>query len=142
MFTTYKEKERQERKAAKTEKEMKAKNAENKSRNLITNFFSKPKAPATSIVKVGESSTGRSRPQTDFERTFKPFLLKKGSTLASLNWFREPGTRKGKGMASNSDPRTIVIDLEEGTEMDNDVVMLDTAKPSSDIGTMTPQGMC
>jgi chromatin assembly factor 1 subunit A len=127
ILTINQEKERLEKKAAKVEKEKKAKDAENKSRNLMATFFSKPKAPIASSSKVGESSTGSSRPQTDFERTFKPFLLKKGSSLAPLNLFKVPKRQKRNIMAS-----AIITD--------SDVVMLGAPESASDVGTMTPRG--
>jgi chromatin assembly factor 1 subunit A len=116
------------------EKEKKAKDVENKSRNLMATFFSKPKAPVPSSSKVGESSTGSSRLQTDFERTFKPFLLKKGSTLAPLNFFKEPKRRKRNTMAT-----AIITDLNAETEKDSDVVMHDAPGSASNFNTMTAQ---
>ncbi|KXN82550.1 hypothetical protein AN958_02401 [Leucoagaricus sp. SymC.cos] len=134
-----KEKERQEKKAAKAEKEKKAKDAQNKSRTLMAKFFSKPKAPIVSS-KAGESSAGPSRPQNDFERTFKPFALKRGAVLAPPNWFKAPKRRKGKEVATENDSGVIVIDSDVETEKDvNDIVMQDVKASFVDVQSMSSQ---
>lgn len=140
-LTANQEKERQEKKAAKAEKEKRAKDAENKSRTLMASFFSKPKVPAVSSPKVGEPSAGSSRIQNDFERTFKPFVLKKGSVLAPPNWFKATKKRKGKEVASINDSSIILVDSDHETEKDDDIAMLDTQKPSVDISMMSQQGV-
>jgi len=56
--------------------------------------------------------------QSDFDRTFKPFVLKKDAILAPVNWFSEA---KGKQKASKSgisDLDAIIIDHEEQVELD------------------------
>lgn len=133
------EKERLEKKAARAEKEKKAKDLENKSRSLMANFFSKPKASSISTSKGNEPSAGPSRVQTDFEKTFRPFALKRGSTLAPYNWFTTSKKRKGKEVVSG---HVIVIDSDHETEKDgDDIVMLDTPKNPIDISAMSANGV-
>ncbi|TFK64073.1 hypothetical protein BDN72DRAFT_286329 [Pluteus cervinus] len=81
-----KEKERQEKKAAKAEKEKKEKDSQNKARSMMANFFSKPKTNPSTPTNVLIASTS-STTQSEFEKIFKPFVLKKDSVLAPSNYF-------------------------------------------------------
>lgn len=144
MLTGDQEKERLEKKAAKVERERKAKDAENKSRTLMANFFSKPKASAASAPKEGESCAGPSRIQNDFERTFKPFVLRKGSVLAPQNWFEVSKKRKGKEVANDDESGPVIIDLDHEDGKDSDDVVMqdpqDAQQSLADVGRMTAQG--
>ncbi len=104
----------------------------------MANFFSKPKAPAASTSKGNESSPGPSRVQTGFERTFKPFALKRGSTLAPYNRFTASKKRKGKEVATGNDTGVIIIDSDH--EKDGDIVMSDTPKNTVEISAMSTKG--
>lgn len=71
---------------------------------------------------------------SDFERTFKPFSVKKGAELAPVNWFRDAhkmGTlRKGKNSSSHHEEGdVIVIDDDEDVKMEEDVEMTDLTAP-------------
>ncbi|KAF7295073.1 hypothetical protein MIND_01045600 [Mycena indigotica] len=81
-----KEKEKQEKKAAKAEREQKEKEAQNKSRNLMKSFF---KTSTTS--KAVPTKTSADEQSVDevsqYQKTFKPFVLKKDTHLAPVNWF-------------------------------------------------------
>jgi hypothetical protein len=70
-----------EKKAARAEKERKAKESQDRSRTIMANFFSKPKIPKPS------APTESSGEPSDFDKTFKPFVLKKDAVLAPINWF-------------------------------------------------------
>lgn len=160
------EKERQEKKLAKVEKERKEKEAQSKSRSLMATFFGKPKAP----VATGSGSRSTSIPQensqpvqsepredksriSDYERTFKSFLLKKGAELAPHNWFLEVRSGKKQQRSDVDDKTVIVIDDDEpqhDAQMDGacnghveDVEMQDVPRTSSrlDRGQMTAQGI-
>ncbi|KIY66282.1 hypothetical protein CYLTODRAFT_437492 [Cylindrobasidium torrendii FP15055 ss-10] len=98
-----KEIERQERKAAKAEKEKKLKAAEDKSRSLMANFFGK-KPPAAKPVEAKPVEPTRS----DYQRTFKPFVLKKDCIMAPINYFREPRSRSRNSSGTADD--VIVVD--------------------------------
>lgn len=135
---TAKERERLEKKAARVEKEKKAKDAQNKSRTLMAKFFSKAKESAITGPKAGESSTGSSRPQTDFERTFKPFALKKGSVLAPPNYFKAPKKRKGKERATVDDSGVIILDSDNEPGRGGDGILMKGSNSSFvDISSMT-----
>jgi chromatin assembly factor 1 subunit A len=142
LIINFQEKERLEKKAAKAEKEKKAKDAQNKSRTIMANFFTKPKpqVAAGSISKAGGSCAGPSRAQNDFERTFKPFVLKKGSVLAPPNCFKAPKKRKGKEVATVNDSDIVITDTDDETEKDSDVVMNDAKTPFVDVSSMDPRG--
>ena len=100
MQFSMKEKERAEKRAAKAEKERKEIEAQNKSRSLLSSFFkkptkSKPSGSGSTENSNGESSRscspdkGTTKPAlSDFERVFKPFVIKKDATLAPINRFR------------------------------------------------------
>lgn len=107
----------------------------------MANFFSKPKAPAASTSKGNESSPGPSHVQTDFERTFKPFALKRGSTLAPYNRFTASKKRKGKEVATGNDTGVIIVDSDHEVEKDGDIVMSDTPKNTVEISAMSTKGM-
>ncbi len=94
-----------ERKAAKAEKERKDKEAQNKSRSLMANFFAKGHRSTQS-----ESNSGTSSAQTDYERTFKPFVTKKDTLIAPTNIFRE---RLNVSASGTADDVIIVDDLDE-----------------------------
>ncbi|KAL1680833.1 chromatin assembly factor 1 subunit A-domain-containing protein [Schizophyllum commune] len=102
------EREKQEKAAAKAERERKQAEAHDKSRSLMANFFSKKpaaaKPPPNSQPEAGSS-------QSDFERTFKPFLVKKDTTLAPVNWFLEP-----KGARGTEDDVIVIDEDERGHE--------------------------
>ncbi|KAI0637175.1 hypothetical protein C8Q77DRAFT_1190004 [Trametes polyzona] len=135
-----KEKERLERKAAKAEREKKEQEAQAKSRSLMANFFGKAKPAATSsgspASKASASrdgprgSPGPSTTQTDFQRTFKPFALKKDAELAPVNWFSERKKRERRRRQSGrSVGDVIIIDDEDDSsctqKADEDVEMED-----------------
>ncbi|KAL1717346.1 chromatin assembly factor 1 subunit A-domain-containing protein [Schizophyllum commune] len=102
------EREKQEKAAAKAERERKQAEAHDKSRSLMANFFSKrpaaTKPPTNSQPEAGSS-------QSDFEKTFKPFLVKKDTTLAPVNWFLEP-----KGARGTEDDVIVIDEDERGHE--------------------------
>ncbi|TFK42940.1 hypothetical protein BDQ12DRAFT_677051 [Crucibulum laeve] len=107
-----KEKERLEKKVAKAEKEKKEKDAQNKSRSIMASFFAKPKVPIRAVSRETESvDAGPSKVQSDFQKSFKPFVLKKDTTLAPINWFLDPKKRGSK--VQHGDVITIDIDDDE-----------------------------
>ncbi|KAF7966207.1 hypothetical protein HWV62_39698, partial [Athelia sp. TMB] len=129
------EKERLEKKAAKAEKEKKAKEAQIKSRSLMATFFSKPKvnnreSPTTdSDVAIASKVAGPSSSQTAFEKTFKPFVVKKDADVAPTNWF----LRKNKAR------EVILIDDEDFALHEEETVdrtMQDTYS-GADLGQLT-----
>ncbi|KAF8655980.1 hypothetical protein AX16_002840 [Volvariella volvacea WC 439] len=95
-----KERERLEKKAAKAEKEKKEKDAQNKSRSIMASFFAKPKASSSSIKPALASTSDQ---HSEFEKIFKPFVLKKDTILAPDNWFvsRKKGKAATKGQCAD-----------------------------------------
>ena len=129
---------------AKAEKEQKEKNAQDKSRSIMTNFFSK-KAPATkpTILNAMNAKPGPSEDRSDFSKTFKPFVIKKDVQVARLNHFSRVGPNsKGKSAVRDVDQKVITIDddVEDAIMVDPsppmlDVVMVDPSPPVLDVST-------
>ena len=97
----------------------------------MTKFFAKPKASSPAKVAVA----GPSKLQTDFERTFKPFVLGKNKILAPTNWFLAAKRRKTSG--HSNDTEVILIDSDDKVEGDK---MQDVPR-SEELHNMTPHGM-
>jgi chromatin assembly factor 1 subunit A len=129
----HQEKERLEKKLARVEREQKEKEVQNKSQSIMAKFFAKPKASSPVNVAVA----GPSKLQTDFERTFKPFVLGKDKVLAPVNWFLAAKKRRKTSSHSN---RTEVILIDGDDEEIEDVKMQD-AHTSEELHNMTSQGM-
>ena len=97
------EKDKADRKAARAEKEKRDKEAQNKSRSMMSAFFMKSKGKASndaassskliSSVKNAASITASSS-QSEYEKAFKPFVVKANAVLAPINHFS--AHRKGK----------------------------------------------
>ncbi|KAI0818944.1 hypothetical protein BC629DRAFT_1579368 [Irpex lacteus] len=144
-----KEKEREEKRLAKLEKEKKAQDAQTKSRNLMASFFAKPKVVASgsgsrsgSVPTANANSNNESvaataetrkedAQESQFERVFRPFVLKKDAEMASEsgNWFRDVRRREREGR------EVIVIDDDQQppqAEDDGDVIMLDSNESAGD----------
>ena len=156
--TPFQEKEREAKRLAKVEKEKKQQEAKDKSRNMFASFFNKSKRSASSgdnakLKAVLQSSEpGPSSPSkklSDFERTFKPFSLKKGAELAPVNWFHDLGRRgvKAKSARHRVEGDVIVIEDDEDDHIDSrvdesgDVEMADlTSQESPHLGQMTAEG--
>ncbi|KAI5123318.1 hypothetical protein M0805_009339 [Coniferiporia weirii] len=115
-----KEKERAEKKAAKEEKERKEKEAQNKSRSIMSAFFKKPKASSGNSGQPPSYSpqeSGPSSSKSDFEKAFKPFVMKKDATMAPINLFEQ--RKKGKEVividhdTSDSLPKRLIGDVSQ-----------------------------
>ncbi|KAG0705051.1 hypothetical protein DFH29DRAFT_908572 [Suillus ampliporus] len=115
-----KAKEKEEKKAARAEKEKKLKETQDKSRSLMANFFGKAKAPPReSPSKGGKPVCGPSTGESDFQKTFKPFVLKKDAEMAPINWFLKSSKRTwGKQTSGFSHADAIVIDDNHASETD------------------------
>lgn len=128
----HQEKERLEKKLARVEREKKEKEAQNKSQSIMAKFFAKPKASAPADVAVA----GPSKPQSDFERTFKPFVLQKDKVLAPTNWFRAAHRRRK--ISSRSDQMDVIlIDVDDEVED----VKTEDVHANEELNNMTSQGM-
>ena len=129
------ERERLERKAAKADRERKEKDAQNKSRSLMASFFAKPKASASTSIHGSPSKepvAGSSTSSTsDFDKAFRPFVLKKDAELAPINWFQESRRQK------REDADVIVID--DDGEDTRDTVMHDA---EADLLELSPKCLC
>ncbi|KIK06499.1 hypothetical protein K443DRAFT_674158 [Laccaria amethystina LaAM-08-1] len=137
-----KEKERLEKKAAKVEKEKKEKDAQSKSRFIMANFFAKPKAFTSSRASSNEvelAIAGPSQVQSEFSKSFKPFVLKKDATLAPINWFLKDGKQRRRHVSSAHANEVITIDCDDGDEERIIVNMQDcqSTKGQTDLGTMS-----
>lgn len=116
----------------------------------MATFFGQAKSSVTSSPSKSKSTqtgeTGSPAPtsaQSDFQRTFRPFALKKDAELAPVNWFRERRCRERqqRRVVSRTEGDIIVIeDDEDESEPDNaepeDVEMLD----ARDLDSLRPPG--
>ncbi|KIM80821.1 hypothetical protein PILCRDRAFT_822100 [Piloderma croceum F 1598] len=136
-----KEKEKLEKKTAKAEKEKKEKEAQNKSRSIMANFFGKPKTNSARASPAQESEAavapGSSSSQSAFEKTFKPFVVKKDAEVARPNWFLNPKTNKLHRKRGVRD--VIVIDDDDASVKKEtvDVKMEDIHEVASRISQMS-----
>ncbi|KAG1826950.1 uncharacterized protein BJ212DRAFT_1474155 [Suillus subaureus] len=102
-----KAKEKEEKKAARAEKEKKQKATQDKSRSLMANFFGKAKAPPRE--SPSKPVCGASNSESDFQKTFKPFILKKDAEMAPVNWFLKPSKRTWKKQTSGFSPADAIV---------------------------------
>ncbi|KAG2755908.1 hypothetical protein P692DRAFT_20766720 [Suillus brevipes Sb2] len=110
-----KAKEKEEKKAAKAEKEKKQKATQDKSRSLMANFFGKAKAPPRE--SPSKPVCGTSNSESDFQKTFKPFVLKKDAEMAPINWFLKPRELTWKQQTSGfTHADAIVVDDAQTSE--------------------------
>ncbi|KAG6841668.1 hypothetical protein C0991_008306 [Blastosporella zonata] len=134
--TVGQEQEKLEKKAAKVEKEKKEKDAQDKSRSIMASFFAKPKAPLRTPVKAADLGVaGPSNISSEFEKTFKPFVLKKDTELAPINWFQECRKRRKRPSPVTVHDGFIVID-----DDDIDMDIISTHTPNTDVSSMSVAG--
>lgn len=103
----------------------------------MANFFSKPKNAAASTSKRTEPAAAS---QTDFDRTFKPFVVKKDATLAPVNWFKR---KKENQRKPHPTPGVIVLSDDEDITTPSQPVAespMDVDEPTPHLESMTIQG--
>ncbi|KAG2061654.1 hypothetical protein BDR06DRAFT_925552 [Suillus hirtellus] len=128
-----KAKEKEERKAAKAEKEKKQKATQDKSRSLMANFFGKAKAPPRE--SPSKPVCGTSTSESDFQKTFKPFVLKKDAEMAPVNWFLEPSKSIWKKQTSGfSHADAIMVDDAQASEINGIDVFVYRTPASNHVG--------
>jgi chromatin assembly factor 1 subunit A len=110
--SSLKERERLERKAAKAEKDRKNKESQEKAKSMMASFFGKPKTSSTTTSPSKGPTPSSSNTLSDFDRVFRPFVLKRDAELAPLNWFRDARRRQRAGAD------VIVIDEDENEMQD------------------------
>lgn len=81
----------------------------------MASFFGKPKVGSARASPAHEldCGAGPSTPQSDFEKTFKPFVLKKDAEIAPINWFlgrKVTFSNGAKRMANPAGKELIIID--------------------------------
>ncbi|KAF8136408.1 chromatin assembly factor 1 subunit A-domain-containing protein [Boletus edulis] len=102
-------KDKEEKRAAKAEKEKKQKEAQDKSRSIMANFFGKAKPSVRDSPTKDSSPSAGPSADSEFQRTFKPFVLKKDAQLAPYNWFLERN-RSIKWMTGITHEEAIVVE--------------------------------
>ncbi|OAX34423.1 hypothetical protein K503DRAFT_803611 [Rhizopogon vinicolor AM-OR11-026] len=90
----------------------KQKETQDQSWSIMVNFFGKVKDPPhQSSSKVGNPACGTSSSESEFQKTFKPFILKKRAEIAPVSWFLKSRQRpSGKQRSGFSHADAIVID--------------------------------
>lgn len=133
------EKERLEKKAARLEKEKKEKDAHNKSQSIMAKFFVKPVKTVSRPVTIQESAVaGPSTIRSDFEKTFKPFVLQKDKTLAPSNWFLAEKKRLRRSASRPTSKKDVIL---VDSEDDSDIEMLDPPVSETVLKSMSAEGM-
>jgi hypothetical protein len=106
----------------------------------MANFFGKPKAPTRAPSKEADAVVaGPSRIQSEFEKTFKSFVIKKDTQLAPVNWFSESKKRMASPPSVRIDGDVIVIDEEDSGKV-IDVEMDDVPANDVDVSRLSCQG--
>lgn len=112
----------------------------------MANFFAKPKASTSSRAPSSEvelAIAGPSKVQSEFSKSFKPFVLKKDATLAPINWFLKDGKQRRRHVSSAHANEVITIDCDDE---DEERIIVDmacqSAKGQADLGTMSARGLC
>ena len=107
----------------------------------MANFFGKPK-PATAAspsqgkakARDGEDgSSGHMSTQSDFQKTFRPFALKKDAELAPVNWFRERRRREKRRQTSGRTDGDVIIVDDDESEGAEDIEMVDAEECEADL---------
>jgi chromatin assembly factor 1 subunit A len=90
----------------------------------MANFFGKAKPSVRdSLTKDSSASVGLLA-DSEFQRTFKPFVLKKDAELAPYNWFLEGKRRSRNRMTGVTHEEAIVIDTDTPVQGVSEPVML------------------
>jgi len=101
----------------------------------MANFFGKAK-PSARDSPTKDSSAGP-LVDSEFQRTFKPFVLKKDAELAPYNWFLEGKRRSRNRMTGITHEEAIVIDDDTAVQgvpqpgMSSDEIVVSTAPGGS-----------
>lgn len=107
----------------------------------MVNFFSKPKLNSRAASKDSELAVaGPSKLQSNFDKHFKPFILRKDTTLAPINWFHET-KRQNKCPTFNDGQKVITIDIDEDQPPKEDVEM-QTIRATEDVSGWDAHGLC
>ena len=113
------EKENVKNKVGRPKKEKKETESHIKSRSMMANFLGKYVKPKnTQRSQNIQNRSDVSLPnKSDFERTFKPFLLKKDAELAPINWFT---THKNSQCSTSGidTKHAIVVESDNETSME------------------------
>ena len=97
----------------------------------MANFFGKAKPHnQASPTKDANQAAGPSSIENDFQKTFKPFVLKKDAQLAPHNWFLERQKRKPESGATHDDAIVIDEDINSKHEV-----------PEARTKTLSPNGL-
>ncbi|KAF8559629.1 hypothetical protein OG21DRAFT_1502866 [Imleria badia] len=127
-------KDKEEKRAAKAEKEKKQKEAQDKSRSIMANFFGKAKPSARDSPTKDSNASAGPLADSEFQRTFKPFVLKKDAQLAPYNRFLEGKRRTCNRMTGVSHEDAIVIDNDtavQGPGISSDEIVVSTTPGDS-----------
>jgi len=109
----------------------------------MASFFAKSKTSTRIPSKQPKSAVaGPSRIQTEFEKTFKPFVLKRDTQLAPVNWFVE--SKKSKSdppPVMNLRDGVITIDEEGDSGKKSDLRMDGSPADEVNISQLSTQGL-
>jgi chromatin assembly factor 1 subunit A len=136
----FQDKENLKNRAARAKKE-KRDGGGSKSQASLANYFGKSGKPKDRqhSLSTQESSSLSSSSRSDFEKAFKPFLLKKDAELAPLNWFLIK--RKGNISASGeTSTNAILVDDGEALCRNAHVGSVDTRGKDDNLAEVDGRG--
>lgn len=108
----------------------------------MANFFAKPKAPTRTVSKEKEIVVaGSSKIQSDFDKSFKAFVLKKDTHLAPINGFLKSKSSERPPLTTRTDNGVIIIDDEDDSN-ERDVEMQDVQVKEVDVVRLNTRGLC
>ena len=129
-------------KVGRPKKEKKETESHIKSRSMMANFLGKYVKPKNALRSQNtQNCSDVTLPtKSDFDRTFKPFLLKKDAELAPINWFT--AHKNSRCSTSGIDTKhAIVIESDNETSMDPvEVKMADDHLAGVTLSSMSDRG--
>ncbi|THU99389.1 hypothetical protein K435DRAFT_827736 [Dendrothele bispora CBS 962.96] len=122
--TKGKQKASRPKKTEPDEKIAKAKKEKDAQQTLMANFFTRPKTNGGPSKSTQSAEAGSSSERSEFEKTFRPFVVKKDAQLAAINPFKSKAKPSKGHIASGSMHDVIIVD-------DDDQVVVDVSKLST-----------
>lgn len=102
----------------------------------MANFFGKKALSTPQAISDSASSSKLSTSQSDFDKTFKPFMLKKDVELAPINFFMR--AKENGGNMGQSQRNAIIVDFEEEMKQIDDTT---TECLQVDVSQMDERGL-
>lgn len=106
----------------------------------MANFFGKAKAPPRE--SPSKPVCGTSNSESDFQKTFKPFVLKKDAEMAPINWFLKPCEPTWKQQTTGFTHADAIVVDDAQTSETNGVDVFVYRTPTFNHAEANAQGAC